>query len=133
MVRRMSHAAVEGFFAALAAANPEPEGELEWSSPFTLLVAVVLSAQATDVGVNKATRKLFAVADPPAAMVALGEPGVREHIKTIGLFNAKAKNVVALSAMLLDEPGGEVPHSLELVQESCRGRRGQSIEVFVVT
>ncbi|HEY9568808.1 MAG TPA: endonuclease III [Thalassobaculum sp.] len=112
----MSNAAVEGFFAALAAANPEPEGELEWSSPFTLLVAVVLSAQATDVGVNKATRKLFAVADTPAAMVALGEPGVREHIKTIGLFNAKAKNVVALSAMLLAEHGGEVPRDREALE-----------------
>ena len=109
MSRRMTNAAVEGFFAALEAANPEPEGELEWTSPFTLLVAVVLSAQATDVGVNKATRKLFAVADTPQAMLALGEAGVREHIKTIGLFNAKAKNVVALSARLLAEHGGEVP------------------------
>src|SRR3546814_15411561 len=90
MVRRRSNAAVEGFYPALAAANPEPEGELEWSSPFTLLVAVVLSAQATDVGVNKATRKLFAVADTPDAMVAPGEPGVREQIKTIGLFNARS-------------------------------------------
>src|SRR3546814_12367264 len=91
MVRRMSNAAVEGFFAALAAANPEPEGELEWSSPVTLLVAVVLSAQATDVGVNKATSKLFAVADPPAAMVAPGEAGAGEHVKTIGLFHTKAQ------------------------------------------
>lgn len=109
MARRMSAAAVEGFFAALAAANPEPEGELEWTSPFTLLVAVVLSAQATDVGVNKATRRLFAVADTPETMLALGEAGVREHIKTIGLFNAKAKNVVALSAQLIARHGGEVP------------------------
>lgn len=105
----MTNAAVEGFFAALEAANPEPQGELEWSSPFTLLVAVVLSAQATDVGVNKATRKLFAVADTPQAMVALGEEGVRERIRTIGLFNAKAKNVIALSAKLIAEHGGEVP------------------------
>jgi endonuclease-3 len=109
MTRRMTNAAVEGFFAALEAANPEPEGELEWTSPFTLLVAVVLSAQATDVGVNKATRRLFAVADTPRAMLELGEEGVRDHIKTIGLFNAKAKNVVALSARLLAEHGGEVP------------------------
>ncbi len=109
MTRRMTNAAVEGFFAALEAANPEPQGELEWSSPFTLLVAVVLSAQATDVGVNKATRKLFAVADTPQAMVALGEEGVRERIRTIGLFNAKAKNVIALSAKLIAEHGGEVP------------------------
>src|SRR3546814_14661193 len=107
MVRRMSNAAVEGFFAALAAANPEPEGELEWSSPFTLLVAVVLSAQATDVGVNKATRKLFAVADTPAALVAPGEPGVREPIQTIGLFHAKAKNAVELTATLRGVDDGE--------------------------
>jgi len=116
MARRMSNAAVEGFFAALEAANPEPEGELEWTSPFTLLVAVVLSAQATDVGVNKATRRLFAVADTPARMLELGEAGVREHIKTIGLFNAKAKNVVALSAKLLAEHGGEVPRDREALE-----------------
>jgi len=109
MARRMSNAQVEGFFAALEAANPEPEGELEYVNPFTLLVAVVLSAQATDTGVNKATRRLFAVADTPAKTLALGEAGVREHIKTIGLFNAKAKNVVALSARLIAEHGGEVP------------------------
>jgi len=109
VTRRMTNAAVEGFFAALEAANPEPEGELEWSSPYTLLVAVVLSAQATDVGVNKATRKLFAVADTPQAMLALGEEGVRERIRTIGLFNAKARNVMALSAKLIAEHGGEVP------------------------
>ena len=116
MTRRMTNAAVEGFFAALEAANPEPEGELEWSSPFTLLVAVVLSAQATDVGVNKATRRLFAVADTPQAMVAIGEEGVRERIKTIGLFNAKAKNVVALSARLLAEHGGGVPRYREALE-----------------
>ena len=116
MTRRMTNAAVEGFFAALEAANPEPEGELEWSSPFTLLVAVVLSAQATDVGVNKATRRLFAVADTPQAMVAIGEEGVRERIKTIGLFNAKAKNVVALSARLLAEHGGGVPRDREALE-----------------
>ncbi len=109
MARRMTNAQVEGFFAALAAADPEPEGELDYVNPFTLLVAVVLSAQATDVGVNKATAKLFAVADTPAKMLALGEDGVREHIKTIGLFNAKAKNVIALSAKLIAEHGGEVP------------------------
>ncbi len=116
MTRRMTNAAVEGFFAALEAANPEPEGELEWSSPFTLLVAVVLSAQATDVGVNKATRRLFAVADTPQAMVAIGEEGVRERIKTIGLFNAKAKNVVALSARLLAEHGGGVSRDREALE-----------------
>ena len=109
MARRMSNAAVEGFFAALEAANPEPEGELDYVNPFTLLVAVVLSAQATDTGVNRATARLFAAADTPEKMLALGEEGVREHIKTIGLFNAKAKNVIALSALLIARHGGEVP------------------------
>lgn len=109
MTRRMSNAAVEGFFAALEAASPEPEGELDYVNSFTLLVAVVLSAQATDTGVNKATRKLFAVAEPPEKMLALGEDGVREHIRTIGLFNAKAKNVIALSAKLVAEHGSAVP------------------------
>jgi len=112
----MTNAQVEGFFAALEAANPEPEGELEYVNPFTLLVAVVLSAQATDTGVNKATRKLFAVADTPQKMLALGEDGVREHIKTIGLFNAKAKNVVALCARLIAEHGGEVPRDREALE-----------------
>ncbi|MEQ8814917.1 MAG: endonuclease III [Thalassobaculum sp.] len=116
MTRRMTNAQVEGFFAALEAANPEPEGELEYVNPFTLLVAVVLSAQATDTGVNKATRRLFAVADTPEKMLALGEEGVREHIKTIGLFNAKAKNVVALSAKLIAEHGGEVPRDREALE-----------------
>jgi len=116
MARRMTNAQVEGFFAALEAANPEPEGELEYVNPFTLLVAVVLSAQATDTGVNKATRKLFAVADTPQKMLALGEDGVREHIKTIGLFNAKAKNVVALCARLIAEHGGEVPRDREALE-----------------
>jgi endonuclease-3 len=112
----MTNAQVEGFFAALEAANPEPEGELEYVNPFTLLVAVVLSAQATDTGVNKATAKLFPIADTPQKMLALGEDGVREHIKTIGLFNAKAKNVVALCARLIAEHGGEVPRDREALE-----------------
>ena len=93
----------------LAELNPEPEGELEWSSPYTLLVAVALSAQATDVSVNLATRKLFAIADTPEKMIALGEDQLREHIKTIGLFNTKAKNVIAMARQLIAEFGGEVP------------------------
>lgn len=105
----MTNAAVESFFARLQAENPEPAGELDWTSPYTLLVAVVLSAQATDVGVNKATKTLFAMADTPEAMLTLGEDGVREHIKTIGLFNAKAKNVIALSRQLIENHGGQVP------------------------
>lgn len=89
--------------------NPEPKGELEHSDPFTLLVAVVLSAQATDAGVNKATRGLFAAAATPAAMVALGEEGVAAHIRTLGLYRGKAKNVVELSRLLLERHGGAVP------------------------
>ena len=97
------------FFRRLAELNPDPETELEYRDPYTLLVAVALSAQATDVSVNFATRKLFAVADTPEKMIALGEEGLKEHIKTIGLFNTKAKNVVALSEKLLAEHGGKVP------------------------
>ena len=93
--------------------RPEPKGELEHVNPFTLLVAVALSAQATDVGVNRATRGLFKVADTPEKMLALGEEQLREHIKTIGLYRNKAKNVIALSHMLLDRFGGEVPRTRE--------------------
>ncbi|MCH7942984.1 MAG: endonuclease III [Proteobacteria bacterium] len=100
---------IEEFFRRLAIANPAPETELDYRSPYTLLVAVVLSAQATDVSVNKATGPLYAVADNPAAMVALGEDALRGYIRTIGLFNTKARNVIRLSRMLLDEHGGEVP------------------------
>ena len=96
-------------FAWLAAANPTPRTELDYRDPFTLLIAVLLSAQATDVGVNKATRQLFAVAPTPEAMLQLGEAGVREHIKTIGLFRNKAKNVIALCRILVDQHGGRVP------------------------
>jgi endonuclease-3 len=97
------------FFRRLAEDNPAPETELEFVNPYTLLVAVVLSAQATDVGVNTATRRLFAIANTPEAMVALGEEAVREHIKTIGLFNTKTKNVIALSQELIDHHGSQVP------------------------
>jgi endonuclease-3 len=102
-------AAVEALFARLAAALPEPRGELDYVNAYTLLVAVVLSAQATDKGVNKATWGLFAVADTPEKMLALGEAGLKAHIRTIGLFNSKAKNVIALSQALVDEHGGRVP------------------------
>ncbi len=97
---------LRAIFERFAAANPEPKGELEHTNPYTLLVAVVLSAQATDAGVNKATRALFKAADTPEKMLALGEDTVREHIKTIGLFRNKAKNVIALSQKLIDEYGG---------------------------
>jgi len=101
------------FFAALAEDNPAPVTELEYGNVYQLLVAVVLSAQATDVGVNKATRQLFAEVKTPAQMVALGEDGLKEHIKTIGLFNSKAKNVIALSELLLRDFAGEVPADRE--------------------
>lgn len=96
-------------FERLAAHNPAPRTELVYSNPYTLLVAVVLSAQATDVGVNKATRALFAAAPTPQAMLALGEDAVREHIRTIGLYRNKAKNVIALSRVLVEQHGGQVP------------------------
>ena len=107
--RDAESARVEEIFARLAAANPEPKSELEYANPFTLLVAVVLSAQATDAGVNKATKGLFAIADTPAKMAALGEAAVAEKIRTIGLYRTKAKNVVALSKRLAEFHGGEVP------------------------
>ncbi len=96
-------------FRRLAAANPAPTTELVYSSPFELLVAVILSAQATDVGVNKATARLFPVANTPAAILALGEEGLKQHIRTIGLFNTKARNILATCRALLDQHGGEVP------------------------
>ena len=105
----MNKAEIVEFFARLAADNPHPETELEYSNAFTLLVAVVLSAQMTDVGVNKATRKLFAAADTPEKMLALGEETLREHLRTINFYNTKAKNVLALSRALIDQHGGEVP------------------------
>jgi len=103
-------------FERFRAANPEPKGELESVNAFTLLVAVVLSAQATDAGVNKATRPLFAIADTPQKMLALGEDKVRDFIKTIGLFRTKAKNVVALCEKLIAEFGGEVPTTREALE-----------------
>ena len=100
-------------FQRLSERLPEPKSELEYHNPFTLLVAVVLSAQATDASVNKATRDLFATVDTPAKMLALGEAKLKEHIKTIGLFNTKAKNVIALSRILVDQYGGVVPQRRE--------------------
>jgi endonuclease-3 len=107
---------VEEAFRRFQAANPEPKGELEHVNPYTLLVAVVLSAQATDAGVNKATRSLFASVDTPEKMVALGERNLREAIKTIGLYRNKAKNVIALSQKLLNEHGGQVPNTREALE-----------------
>jgi len=114
--KRLSPADVDAIFGAFAAANPEPKGELHYINPFTLLVAVVLSAQATDAGVNKATPKLFAAADTPEKMVALGVEHIEDMIKTIGLFRSKAKNVFALSQKLVDEFGSEVPDNREALE-----------------
>jgi endonuclease-3 len=108
-----TNAEIEEAFRRFQAANPEPVGELQYVTPFTLLVAVVLSAQATDAGVNKATPALFAAADTPAKMAALGEARVRDLIKTIGLFRTKAKNLVALSTQLIERHGGQVPRTRE--------------------
>jgi endonuclease III len=106
-----TEAEVREAFSRFQKANPEPKGELEHLNPFTLLVAVVLSAQATDAGVNRATRALFAVADTPQKMIALGEERLRDHIKTIGLYRTKAKNVIALSQKLITDFGGDVPRT----------------------
>jgi endonuclease III len=107
---------VESIFATFSRIEPEPKGELEYVNAFTLLVAVVLSAQATDAGVNKATRKLFQVAPTPAAMVALGQQGIEDYIRTIGLYRNKAKNVFLLSQKLIAEHGGEVPATREALE-----------------
>ena len=109
MLAPMKKADIDDFFRRLADANPEPKSELDHVNPYTLLVAVVLSAQATDKGVNKATGPLFAKVTTPQQMVALGEPRLRDAIKTIGLFNTKAKNVIALSQALIDKHDGQVP------------------------
>ena len=112
----MKTAVIPEFFARLAAAMPEPETELEYENVYHLLVAVVLSAQATDVGVNRATGPLFKFIKTPAQMVELGEKKLIDHIKTIGLFRTKAKNVIALSHLLLERHGGEVPKTHEELQ-----------------
>jgi endonuclease-3 len=112
----MTRAAVRAFIEAIAAHNPEPESELDFTTPYSLLVAVVLSAQATDVSVNRVTRTLFADAPDPAAMVRLGVDGVARHVRSIGLWQAKARNVVELSRLLLEHHGGEVPSNREALE-----------------
>tara|TARA_B100000678_G_scaffold291616_1_gene309838 strand:- start:18316 stop:19062 length:747 start_codon:yes stop_codon:yes gene_type:complete len=115
-------------FEILAADRPDPKTELDFVNPYTLVVAVALSAQATDVGVNKATKKLFDLADTPEKMLALGEDGVAEHIKTIGLWRNKAKNVIALSQLLIDEFDGQVPQTREeLVRLPGVGRKTANV------
>ena len=112
----MSPQKVREFFSRLAAANPDPKGELEYATPFQLLVAVVLSAQATDKGVNRATRPLFRAHPTPREMVALGEEGIADYIQTIGLYRTKAKNVARLSQLLLERHGGEIPDQREALE-----------------
>ncbi|MBI2383306.1 MAG: endonuclease III [Gammaproteobacteria bacterium] len=107
----MNPAKRRAIYARLQAGNPHPTTELRYRTPFELLVAVVLSAQATDVGVNKATARLFPVANTPEAILKLGESGLKEYVKTIGLFNGKARNILALSRILVDRHGGQVPRS----------------------
>jgi endonuclease III len=109
----MKTTTVAAIFARFAARNPEPKTELHYTNPYTLLVAVVLSAQATDAGVNRATAALFRVADSPQKMLRLGEAGLIEHIKTIGLFNGKARNIIALSQILIDRFDGAIPRTQE--------------------
>lgn len=105
----LRRAEIHELFSRLSELNPKPTTELDYTTPFELLVAVILSAQATDVGVNKATRRLYPVASTPAAILALGEEGLKRYIATIGLFNAKAKNVIATCRILIEQYGGEVP------------------------
>lgn len=116
MPKALSRAEAAEIFSRLAAQRPSPQTELFYSSPFTLLVAVVLSAQATDIGVNKATQKLFPVAGTPAAMLALGETRLGDFIRTIGLWRGKAKNIIALSRILIESHGGDVPQTREALE-----------------
>ena len=112
----MKKADIAPFFATLKAANPQPQTELEYTNVFELLAAVLLSAQATDVGVNKATRRLFPIANTPQKMLALGLPALTEHIRTIGLYRNKAKNLYATCQILVDQHGGEVPRTREALE-----------------
>jgi len=128
VARQLNRAQIFELFSRLAEANPAPRTELEYGNDYQLLVAVTLSAQATDVGVNKATRKLFIEVKTPADMVALGEEALKAHIKTIGLFNTKAKNVIALSAALIANHGGEVPRDRDaLTQLPGVGRKTANV------
>ena len=125
--------AIHVLFSRLRAVDPEPRTELDYTTPFELLVAVVLSAQATDIGVNKATRRLFPVANTPAALLALGEDGLKKHIDTIGLYNAKAAHLIALSRQLQEHHAGQVPHTrAELEALPGVGRKTANVILNVV-
>ncbi len=112
----MNKSQIDKIFSIFQAQNPHPKTELQFTNHYTLLVAVVLSAQSTDVGVNKATKKLFAIADTPEKMIKLGEENLKKYINTIGLYNGKAKNVIALSKILVEKFNSEVPEDLEILQ-----------------
>lgn len=128
MSKLMTKAQILEFFTRLRAQNPKPETELKWTNPYTLLVAVALSAQATDIGVNKATEKLFKIVKTPQDMLDLGLEELREHIKTIGLYNTKAKNVMAAAQILVQQHGGEVPQTREeLVKLPGVGRKTANV------
>ena len=128
MAKQLNREQIFELFSRLAESNPAPRTELEYGNVFQLLVAVVLSAQATDIGVNKATRVLFEAVKTPAQMVALGEARLKDHIKTIGLFNTKAKNVIALSEALIRDHGGEVPRDRDaLTQLPGVGRKTANV------
>ena len=128
----VDRATMSEIFRRLHAANPEPKGELDYTNPYTLLVAVTLSAQATDVGVNKATKTLFPVADTPQKMLDLGEEGLRQHIKTLNFFNTKARNVIAMAKRLVEEFEGEVPNSVEILETLPGvGRKTASVVVNI--
>ncbi|MCD8570666.1 MAG: endonuclease III [Alphaproteobacteria bacterium] len=128
----MKKSDIHEFFARLRAGNPEPKSELEYTNSYTLLVAVVLSAQATDIGVNKATKDLFKTIDTPQKMLDLGLDGLKKHIKTIGLYNTKAQNVIALSEILVRDYGGKIPETREeLVKLPGVGRKTANVVLNV--
>ncbi len=130
--RPMKRERIHEFYRRLSEAMPEPKGELNYRNPYTLLVAVVLSAQATDVGVNRATKELFKIVDTPEKMVALGEKKLISHIRTIGLYRTKAKNVIRLSQILIDDYGGEIPRDRdELTRLPGVGRKTANVVVNI--
>ncbi len=131
--KKMPAKDVAEFFKRMHAIDPEPKSDLEWTNPYTLLVAVTLSAQATDEGVNRATKQLFTIADTPQKMLDLGIDGLKEHIKTIGLYNNKAKNVIAMAQILIDEYNGEIPNTRDaLIKLPGVGRKTANVVLNIV-
>ncbi len=131
--KRLPKADIFEFFRRLRESEPNPKSDLEWTNAYTLLVAVTLSAQATDEGVNRATKNLFAIADTPEKMLSLGLEGLKDHIKTIGLYNTKANNVIAMAQILIDEHGGQVPDSREaLIKLPGVGRKTANVVLNIV-